>query len=59
MEVVITGWHICTALGWIFLITSWLWRNKTDEDKEITIKLMFSTASASFFIANLIYWFFG
>jgi len=59
METVITGSQICSILGWIFLLTSWVWRNKTDEDKEITIKLMFSIAASSFFIANLIHWFFG
>ncbi len=56
---VITGWGICTTLGWVFLLASWLWRNRNDEDKEITIKLMFSVASSSFFLANLVYWFFG
>jgi len=59
METVITGSQICSVLGWIFLLTSWVWRNKADKVRELTMKLVLATASSCFFIANIIHWFFG
>jgi len=48
---------VCTVAGWILLLASWLWRNTTDKDKELTIKLMLSALSAGVFLANIIHFF--
>jgi hypothetical protein len=51
----ITANVICLILGWVALLSSWLWRNKTDTDKEITIKLILSALSSGIFLANIIH----
>jgi hypothetical protein len=51
----ITANMICLILGWVVLLSSWLWRNKTDTDKEITIKLILSALSSGIFLANIIH----
>jgi len=48
---------VCTIIGWAALMGSWLGRNTTDKDKELTIKLMLSALSAGVFLANIIHFF--
>jgi hypothetical protein len=47
--------NIMFILGWVFLLAAWIIKGKTD--KRMTIKLMFSTASLAFFVANAICYF--